>query len=114
MGEAGRWTGSPRLPDGGALSILPAPRRLTYRFKNNDESLCRLAAAAHRRPSLAPVVALRVGAVIDPARGSIAEGLSADLVAMPANPLEDIESLRRIDFVMKDGKIVRRPAISPE
>ncbi len=32
---------------------------------------------------------------------------------MPANPLEDIESLRKIDFLMKDGKIVRRPAASP-
>jgi imidazolonepropionase-like amidohydrolase len=43
-------------------------------------------------------------------RGSIGEGLSADLVAMPADPLDDIENLRNIDFVMKDGKIVRRPA----
>jgi imidazolonepropionase-like amidohydrolase len=46
---------------------------------------------------------------INKARGNIAVGLSADLVAMPANPLEDIENLRRIDFVMKDGKVVRRP-----
>jgi imidazolonepropionase-like amidohydrolase len=46
---------------------------------------------------------------INKARGNIAVGLSADLVAMPANPLDDIENLRRIDFVMKDGKIVRRP-----
>jgi imidazolonepropionase-like amidohydrolase len=46
---------------------------------------------------------------INKVRGSIAVGLSADLVAMPANPLDDIENLRRIDFVMKDGKIVRRP-----
>jgi len=46
---------------------------------------------------------------INKARGGIAVGLSADLVAMPANPLDDIENLRRIDFVMKDGKIVRRP-----
>ena len=43
-------------------------------------------------------------------RGSIGEGLSADLVAMPANPLDDIENLRKIDFVMKNGSIVRTPA----
>ena len=42
-------------------------------------------------------------------RGSISAGLSADLVAMPADPLNDIENLRKIDFVMKNGKIVRRP-----
>jgi imidazolonepropionase-like amidohydrolase len=40
-------------------------------------------------------------------RGAVAEGLYADLVAMPANPLDDIENLRKIDFVMKDGKVVR-------
>src|ERR1700719_457302 len=45
---------------------------------------------------------------INKARGSIAVGLSADLVATPANTLDDIENLRRIDFVMKDGQIVRR------
>ena len=47
---------------------------------------------------------------INKTRGSIAGGLSADIVATPANPLEDIEGLRKIDFVMKDGKIVRKPA----
>jgi imidazolonepropionase-like amidohydrolase len=47
---------------------------------------------------------------INKMRGSLAEGLSADIVATPANPLEDIEGLRKIDFVMKDGKIVRKPA----
>jgi imidazolonepropionase-like amidohydrolase len=46
---------------------------------------------------------------IDKVRGSLREGLSADLVAMPADPLSDIENLRKIDFVMKDGKVVRRP-----
>jgi imidazolonepropionase-like amidohydrolase len=47
---------------------------------------------------------------VDKARGSLREGLSADLVAMPADPLSDIENLRTIDFVMKDGKVVRKPA----
>ncbi|MDB6085812.1 MAG: hypothetical protein JWN43_3693 [Gammaproteobacteria bacterium] len=44
---------------------------------------------------------------INKVRGGIAEGLSADLVAMPADPLDDIENLRKIDFVMKDGHVVR-------
>jgi len=47
---------------------------------------------------------------IDKTRGSLSEGLSADIVAMPADPLSDIENLRKIDFVMKDGKVVRKPA----
>ena len=47
---------------------------------------------------------------INKVRGAIASGLAADLVAMPANPLDDIENLRKIDFVMKDGKVVRGPA----
>jgi len=46
---------------------------------------------------------------INKTRGSLEVGLRADLVAMPANPLDDIESLRKIDFVMKDGKIARTP-----
>jgi imidazolonepropionase-like amidohydrolase len=42
-------------------------------------------------------------------RGAIATGLYADIVAMPENPIENIEALRKIDFVMKNGTIVRRP-----
>ena len=37
--------------------------------------------------------------------GQIAQGLDANIVAMPANPLDDIEHLRGIDFVMKDGRV---------
>ncbi len=65
-------------------------------------------------PPMAILKALTVNAAellrISKVRGSVAEGLSADLVAMPADPLADIENLRKIDFVMKDGQIVRRPA----
>lgn len=46
---------------------------------------------------------------VDRERGRIAAGLAADLVAMPADPLADTENLRRIDFVMKNGRVVRGP-----
>lgn len=42
-------------------------------------------------------------------RGSISAGLFADIIAMPSNPLDDTESLRKVDFVMKNGAIVRKP-----
>ncbi len=42
-------------------------------------------------------------------RGRIAVGLRADLIAVPANPLDDLESLLAVDFVMKDGEVFRRP-----
>lgn len=46
-------------------------------------------------------------------RGAIASGLMADIIAMPANPLENTETLRKIDFVMKNGQIVRAPGRAP-
>jgi imidazolonepropionase-like amidohydrolase len=42
-------------------------------------------------------------------RGSIRAGLAADIIATPADPLEDIKALRRVAFVMKDGKVIRKP-----
>jgi imidazolonepropionase-like amidohydrolase len=42
-------------------------------------------------------------------RGAIATGLYADIVAMPENPLENAESIRKINFVMKNGAVIRSP-----
>jgi imidazolonepropionase-like amidohydrolase len=42
-------------------------------------------------------------------RGAISTGLFADIIAMPADPLQDVESLSKVNFVMKNGKIVRNP-----
>jgi imidazolonepropionase-like amidohydrolase len=44
---------------------------------------------------------------IEKVRGTIAGGFAADIIAMPANPLEKIQALRQVKFVMKNGKIVR-------
>ena len=39
-------------------------------------------------------------------RGRIRPGFVADIAAMPADPLKDIEALRKIDFVLKGGKSI--------
>ncbi len=41
-------------------------------------------------------------------RGWMAPGHAADINATPQNPLEDIQALRRVHFVMKDGRIIRK------
>jgi|tagenome__1003787_1003787.scaffolds.fasta_scaffold20989177_6 imidazolonepropionase-like amidohydrolase len=46
---------------------------------------------------------------IEKQRGAVVAGLAADIIAMPANPLDDTEALRNVNFVMKDGKIIRSP-----
>lgn len=40
-------------------------------------------------------------------RGRLEPGMAADLVAMPRNPLEDIDALKEIGFVMRDGVVYR-------
>jgi imidazolonepropionase-like amidohydrolase len=42
-------------------------------------------------------------------RGAIAPGQAADIIAAPENPLENIQALRRVQFVMKDGRMVKQP-----
>jgi imidazolonepropionase-like amidohydrolase len=44
---------------------------------------------------------------VDKERGFIQPGLYADIVAVPGNPLEDIDALRDVSFVMKNGRIVK-------
>lgn len=39
--------------------------------------------------------------------GHLAEGMLADIVAVPGDPLEDIVVLQKVMFVMKDGQVIR-------
>jgi tryptophan 2-monooxygenase len=44
-----------------------------------------------------------------PDLGRLAAGQTADIVALPGDPFQDIQVVSKVDFVMKDGIIVRRP-----
>jgi imidazolonepropionase-like amidohydrolase len=44
-------------------------------------------------------------------RGPIKAGNYADLIAVPGNPLEDIDALRNVQFVMKNGAVFKRNGV---
>jgi len=44
-------------------------------------------------------------------RGPIKAGLAADLIAVPGNPLEKIDALRDVQFVMKDGVVFKQKGV---
>ena len=45
---------------------------------------------------------------VDDVRGTLKVGQYADLIATPDNPLTNIETLKQVSFVMKNGKVVER------
>ncbi len=48
-------------------------------------------------------------------RGPIRVGLAADLIAVPGNPLDNIDALRDVQFVMKDGMVFKQNGVmTPE
>jgi imidazolonepropionase-like amidohydrolase len=48
-------------------------------------------------------------------RGPIKAGFFADIIAVPGNPLEDIDALRDVQFVMKDGLVFKKDGVmTPE
>jgi imidazolonepropionase-like amidohydrolase len=44
-------------------------------------------------------------------RGPIKPGLYADIIAVPGNPLEDIDVLRDVQFVMKAGQVFKQEGV---
>jgi imidazolonepropionase-like amidohydrolase len=45
---------------------------------------------------------------VEKERGAIAPGMYADLIATRGNPLEDVRALKRVTFVMKNGRVHKR------
>ena len=44
-------------------------------------------------------------------QGVIEAGKRADIVAVPGNPVDDINAVLKVDFVMKDGQVYGRPTL---
>lgn len=45
---------------------------------------------------------------VDSRRGAIKVGLRADIIATPENPLDNIMTLKKVSFVMKNGKVFKK------
>jgi imidazolonepropionase-like amidohydrolase len=45
---------------------------------------------------------------VDKQRGAIKVGQAADIIATPANPLDNLLTLKQVSFVMKNGKVFKR------
>lgn len=45
---------------------------------------------------------------VDKDRGALIPGLAADIIAVPENPEDNIQTLKKVSFVMKEGTIVKQ------
>ena len=102
------------LQDAIALKVNIALGTDQFPFEPNSGTTATIREAElYVKAGMTPLEAVQ-SATVEPARmmgrddiGKIEAGYYADIVALPANPLEDISALRSIDFVMKGGEIVR-------
>ena len=49
---------------------------------------------------------------VDGKRGTIKPGLAADIIATPENSLDNIQAVRKVSFVMKDGSVFRNELVA--
>lgn len=48
---------------------------------------------------------------VEKTRGALAVGMRADIIAVDDNPLDRIETLKRVGFVMKNGKVFKQNSV---
>ena len=46
---------------------------------------------------------------VDKQRGFLTQGMAADIIAVPENPLDNLKTLKNVVFVMKDGVVIKKP-----
>jgi imidazolonepropionase-like amidohydrolase len=77
--------------------------------KNAEDLVCRVREAGQSAMEVIVTATSRNAAAIGLGNriGSILPGFEADLIALDGNPLQEIEAVRRVAFVMKGGKVLR-------
>ena len=45
---------------------------------------------------------------VDKERGFLKPGMAADIIATPESPAENIQTLKKVSFVMKDGAVIKQ------
>ena len=45
---------------------------------------------------------------VDKERGFLKPGMAADIIATPESPAENIQTLKKVSFVMKDGAFIKQ------
>lgn len=80
--------------------------------RNVEETVVRVQAADQSpRDAIVQLTSLNAEALgLAGQAGVLAAGADADLIAVDGNPLQDITALRRVVFVMKAGRVVKRIA----
>jgi imidazolonepropionase-like amidohydrolase len=48
---------------------------------------------------------------VEKTRGSLKIGMRADIIAVNDNPLDKIETLKKVSFVMKNGKVFKQNSL---
>lgn len=77
--------------------------------RNGEDLTCRVRQAGQRPMDAIVAATSRNAEALGIARetGSIAAGMAADLIAVAGNPLDNIEVLGRVLFVMRNGRVYR-------
>ena len=93
------------FPDATAGAHGQNAREVTYRVRTGGQA---------PRDAIASITSLAAVALgLGDRVGAIAPGLDADLIAVDGDPLNDIEALRRVVFVMKGGVVHKQDGRAP-
>ncbi|MGA9099239.1 MAG: amidohydrolase family protein [Methanotrichaceae archaeon] len=95
-----------KIAFGTDAGTFPTPGDSTYTWKEFPTMV---------KNGIAPLRALKAATSVAaellrrPDLGTLAVGKTADIIAMPGDPFQDINVTGQVDFVMKEGKIYRQP-----